>query len=579
MALVEAKCTNCGSKLEIDNAKDAAICPVCNSPFIVEKAIKNIENETTINNSTVNIYQSSSFSVDNGCYEGDIKSGKPHGYGICEYRDGSKYEGNWLAGVRSGKGTIYYEDGKSWSGEWKNDYEYTGEGIVYFDGSVYEGTLKNGDRNGQGTEFYDDGRKWSGIWKDNVEWTGEGDVVFYDDYNKPTGQVFIGKLTDGIYDYNGEWHFNGDRFWNGMEIKNDVLLSYIGSEEILDIPEGVRRINDIWIPTIKSLKLPSTIETISKDYFSGYDNVERIEGSNVKEIPDHMFECWPNIKTAIFPNATIVGVSAFAGCLKLSYVDIPSVKLIKSKVFIFCNLSKKFNVPSVETIEEGGCSGGVFSPQQQVMLKKLHAPNLRFIGNEAFARNFELEEIFIPSLEHIGYRAFEGCEKLKKIEGQNINFIERFAFSSCKQLTHVVCPNAILDFDGKEYNQFFGCDVLETIQISESVDKAKIVKTSADRSRNSNKSNGCYVATAVYGSYDCPQVWVLRRYRDFSLAKTWHGRVFIKTYYVISPTIVRWFGNTKWFKKLWRGKLDRIVANLQSEGVESTPYEDRKWWI
>ena len=28
------------------------------------------------------------------------------------------------------------------------------------------------------------------------------------------------------------------------------------------------------------------------------------------------------------------------------------------------------------------------------------------------------------------------------------------------------------------------------------------------------KKQGCYVATCVYGSYDCPQVWTLRRYRD-----------------------------------------------------------------
>lgn len=27
---------------------------------------------------------------------------------------------------------------------------------------------------------------------------------------------------------------------------------------------------------------------------------------------------------------------------------------------------------------------------------------------------------------------------------------------------------------------------------------------------------GCYVATCVYGSYDCPEVWTLRRFRDYS---------------------------------------------------------------
>ena len=91
------------------------------------------------------------------------------------------------------------------------------------------------------------------------------------------------------------------------------------------------------------------------------------------------------------------------------------------------------------------------------------------------------------------------------------------------------------------------------------------------------KTGGCYVATAVYGSYDCPQVWTLRRYRDNILAKTFLGRAFIKTYYAVSPTLVKWFGETNWFKNLWRGKLDRMVEKLRSEGVESTPYDDKVW--
>lgn len=90
-------------------------------------------------------------------------------------------------------------------------------------------------------------------------------------------------------------------------------------------------------------------------------------------------------------------------------------------------------------------------------------------------------------------------------------------------------------------------------------------------------SPACYVATAVYGSYDCPQVWTLRRYRDYTLAETWYGRAFVHTYYAISPALVRWFGHTDWFKNMWRGKLDRMVSDLQSKGVESTPYEDREW--
>ncbi len=92
-----------------------------------------------------------------------------------------------------------------------------------------------------------------------------------------------------------------------------------------------------------------------------------------------------------------------------------------------------------------------------------------------------------------------------------------------------------------------------------------------------SSSGGCYVATAVYGSYDCPEVWTLRRYRDNHLAESWYGRLFIHTYYAVSPTVVKYFGKTEWFKRMWKGRLDRMVARLQKEGYASTPYHDKAW--
>lgn len=117
-------------------------------------------------------------------------------------------------------------------------------------------------------------------------------------------------------------------------------------------------------------------------------------------------------------------------------------------------------------------------------------------------------------------------------------------------------------------------DSMERYTASELTDETY---ENAANSSNSSSSGGCYVATCVYGSYDCPQVWTLRRYRDYTLAETWHGRAFIRTYYAISPTLVKWFGKTTWFKKMWQGKLDRMVSKLQANGVESTPYEDINW--
>lgn len=87
----------------------------------------------------------------------------------------------------------------------------------------------------------------------------------------------------------------------------------------------------------------------------------------------------------------------------------------------------------------------------------------------------------------------------------------------------------------------------------------------------------CYVATCVYGSYDCPEVWTLRRFRDNVLAKSWSGRAFIRAYYTVAPTIVRWFGGVEWFRSFWRKCLDRLVERLRNDGVEDTPYQDKTW--
>ena len=102
-----------------------------------------------------------------------------------------------------------------------------------------------------------------------------------------------------------------------------------------------------------------------------------------------------------------------------------------------------------------------------------------------------------------------------------------------------------------------------------------ISKKSSTSTTTETPSSGCYVATAVYGSYDCPEVWTLRRFRDNTLAETWYGLRFIRIYYAISPKLVKWFGKTTWFKQLWRKPLDKLVTNLNHQGVESTPYYDK----
>jgi hypothetical protein len=88
------------------------------------------------------------------------------------------------------------------------------------------------------------------------------------------------------------------------------------------------------------------------------------------------------------------------------------------------------------------------------------------------------------------------------------------------------------------------------------------------------QDSGCYVATSIYESYDCPPVWVLRRFRDESLANTGLGRKFISTYYLISPRLVDLLGNSRVFKSAVKPLLNTLVRTLTRRGYSDFPYLD-----
>ncbi len=89
------------------------------------------------------------------------------------------------------------------------------------------------------------------------------------------------------------------------------------------------------------------------------------------------------------------------------------------------------------------------------------------------------------------------------------------------------------------------------------------------------KKQGCYIATCVYGSYDCPQVCTLRRYRDIHLSATRLGRLFIKLYYAVSPTVVKHADRFPAFHKFWKNILDKKVKRLNADGYSGSPYKDK----
>ena len=93
--------------------------------------------------------------------------------------------------------------------------------------------------------------------------------------------------------------------------------------------------------------------------------------------------------------------------------------------------------------------------------------------------------------------------------------------------------------------------------------KDEPVKTNT-KQQSSGTQEGCYIATAVYGSYDMPEVMVLRKFRDEVLKESVVGRIFIKVYYTISPKIAEKMKNFPRFNYVIKKILDKFVLKIKN---------------
>ena len=98
-------------------------------------------------------------------------------------------------------------------------------------------------------------------------------------------------------------------------------------------------------------------------------------------------------------------------------------------------------------------------------------------------------------------------------------------------------------------------------RIKGSLDFIESVKN-GNYDKQTNNKKGCYIATAVYGSYDCPEVLALRRFRDDYLANHFLGRWFIRLYYFVSPYMVKRLHPNSKTGKVIRSLLDKFIARM-----------------
>lgn len=99
----------------------------------------------------------------------------------------------------------------------------------------------------------------------------------------------------------------------------------------------------------------------------------------------------------------------------------------------------------------------------------------------------------------------------------------------------------------------------------QSMEKSHSNTNSVGKIEESKKNEGCYIATAVYGGYDMPEVLVLRKFRDEILKKSFLGRLFIKVYYGVSPKMARKLKNHMKINQILRKVLDKLVLRVKTK--------------
>lgn len=267
-------------------------------------------------------------------------------------------------------------------------------------------------------------------------------------------------------------------------------------------------------------------------------------------------------------NVTVIGKEAFKGCKGLLSVVLPDgITSIEEAAFYNCENLISINIP------DGVKNIGQYAFYCCRKLESITIPyGITYIDTSVFQACASLTKFDIPdTVTYIGEKAFAACENLINIDIPNsVEHIDQEAFSVCNGFTSITIPNSVRSI-GK--GAFACCKNLSHVDygVGTRIGEYAFLNTPYIETQKS----GCYIATCVYGSYDCPQVWTLRRFRDYTLDETWYGKVFIKCYYAISPNLVKWFGKYSWFKRPWKIVLDGMVERLKSNGVADTEYNDK----
>lgn len=161
-------------------------------------------------------------------YNGEFKSNRMNGKGVCIYDDGSYYDGQFKNNVKHGQGIMYYQDGCKYIGNFENDLCHGKGKFIYESGDYYIGDFSIDNITGKGKMYDADNRLlYDGEWLFGT-FHGYGKY-----YNQNNIIVYDGLWKEGVAHGRGKYYNNyGKLLFNGYFEEGERNIEFLEKSKI-----------------------------------------------------------------------------------------------------------------------------------------------------------------------------------------------------------------------------------------------------------------------------------------------------------------------------------------------------------
>lgn len=272
---------------------------------------------------------------------------------------------------------------------------------------------------------------------------------------------------------------------DGIIYINDIALAPTQNVKIVDgllaIKDGTRSIasgnwnindgNTSISTLVTRLELPSTLETIGDEVFSGFEKLGDITlPEGLAYIGDRAFNGCKSLWFENLPSSVLnIGEEAFNGCKSLTQIALSeNVKSVGNNAFYGCS-----GISLVKIFASDLRGSGILGFGSEALDRVVIGGKVQYLPEESFFNSTNLRKVEFEPRDpatplFIGGYCFSNCGKTQFVNfPERIDSIADYAFSDCAALSGSMM---LTDTRHIGYRSFIGCSSLTGVVLPESVE-------------------------------------------------------------------------------------------------------------